>query len=179
VFLYHTKHNLQCSMSEEIMTSQVINLVQQIDWQVPEAAWSKTWIYSPSSAGIAGSNPAVSMNVGFECCVFLVRSLCVGLITRPEESYRLWCDFVCDLETLWVRRPWSALNFRAKKRIFCGMGERIIGVRFYARVRTFSSFVKLQKVTITLACLCGRLHGPNNLPSTGGIFMKFDVWLFF
>jgi hypothetical protein len=28
------------------------------------------------------------------------RDLCYGLITRPEESYRLWCVIVCDLETL-------------------------------------------------------------------------------
>jgi len=27
------------------------------------------------------------------------RVLCDGLITRPEESYRLWCVVVCDLET--------------------------------------------------------------------------------
>ena len=28
------------------------------------------------------------------------------LITRPEESYRLWCVIVCDLETSRMRRPW-------------------------------------------------------------------------
>jgi len=28
------------------------------------------------------------------------RGLCDELITRPEESYRLWCLFVCDLENL-------------------------------------------------------------------------------
>ena len=33
-----------------------------------------------------------------ECCVS-GRGLCDELITRPEESYRLWCVFVCDLET--------------------------------------------------------------------------------
>jgi hypothetical protein len=27
------------------------------------------------------------------------RSLYDELITRPEESYRLWCVLVCDLET--------------------------------------------------------------------------------
>jgi hypothetical protein len=26
------------------------------------------------------------------------RGLCDELKTRPEESYRLWCDVVCDLE---------------------------------------------------------------------------------
>jgi hypothetical protein len=28
------------------------------------------------------------------------RGLCDGLITRPEESYRLWCVVVCYLENL-------------------------------------------------------------------------------
>jgi len=28
------------------------------------------------------------------------RGLCDELITRPEESYRLWCVIVCDLENL-------------------------------------------------------------------------------
>jgi hypothetical protein len=33
------------------------------------------------------------------------RGLCDELITRPEESYRLWCVVACDLETSWMRRP--------------------------------------------------------------------------
>jgi hypothetical protein len=32
------------------------------------------------------------------------RGLCDGLITRPEESYRLCCVTVCDLETSRTRR---------------------------------------------------------------------------
>jgi len=36
--------------------------------------------------------------------------LCDELITRPEKSYRLWCVFVCDLETSRMRRPWPALG---------------------------------------------------------------------
>jgi len=28
------------------------------------------------------------------------RGLCDELITRPEESYRLWCVVVCNLENL-------------------------------------------------------------------------------
>jgi hypothetical protein len=39
------------------------------------------------------------MSVCCECCVLSGRGLCEGLITHPEESYRLWCVFVCDLET--------------------------------------------------------------------------------
>jgi hypothetical protein len=33
-----------------------------------------------------------------ECCVLSGRGLCDGLITRPEESYRLWSVVVCDQE---------------------------------------------------------------------------------
>jgi hypothetical protein len=31
------------------------------------------------------------MSVSYECCVLSGSGLCVGLITRPEESERLWC----------------------------------------------------------------------------------------
>jgi hypothetical protein len=40
------------------------------------------------------------------CCVLSGRGLCVGLITRPEESYRLWCVSECDREASIMRRPW-------------------------------------------------------------------------
>ena len=40
------------------------------------------------------------MFVCCECCVLSARGLCDELITRPEESYRLWCVVVCDLENL-------------------------------------------------------------------------------
>jgi len=33
------------------------------------------------------------------------RGLCVELITRLEESYRMWCIVLCDLETSQMRRP--------------------------------------------------------------------------
>jgi hypothetical protein len=48
-------------------------------------------IESLSLAEIAGSNPADSMDVSLLCCVLSGRSPCVGLIARPEESYRVWC----------------------------------------------------------------------------------------
>jgi hypothetical protein len=38
------------------------------------------------------------MFVCCNCCVLSGRSLCNGLITRPEESYRLWRVVVCDQE---------------------------------------------------------------------------------
>ena len=39
------------------------------------------------------------MSVCCECCVLSGRGLCDKLITRPEESYRLWCVVLCELET--------------------------------------------------------------------------------
>jgi len=34
------------------------------------------------------------MSVSCECCVLSGRDLCVGLITRPDESYRMWCVYM-------------------------------------------------------------------------------------
>ena len=50
--------------------------------------------------------PGAWMFICCECCVLSGRGLCDELITRPEESYRLWCVVVCDIETSWMRRPW-------------------------------------------------------------------------
>ena len=50
-----------------------------------------------------------------ECCVLSGRGLCDGLITRPEESYRLWCVVVCDLETSWMRGPWPTEGLSHQK----------------------------------------------------------------
>jgi hypothetical protein len=44
------------------------------------------------------------MFVCCECCVLSGKSLCDGLITRPEESYRLWRVVVCNQETSKMRR---------------------------------------------------------------------------
>ena len=52
--------------------------------------------------------PGTRMFVCCECCVLSGRGLCNELITRPEESYRLWWINVCDLETSRTRRPWPA-----------------------------------------------------------------------
>ena len=34
------------------------------------------------------------------------RGLCDEVITRPEESYRMWCVVVCDLETSRMGAPY-------------------------------------------------------------------------
>jgi hypothetical protein len=60
--------------------------------------------------------PGAWVTVFCECCVLSGRGLCVGLITRSEESYRLWCMVVCDLETSWMRRPWPTGCCCAKRK---------------------------------------------------------------
>jgi hypothetical protein len=56
-----------------------------------------------SPAAIVSSNPTGAWR--FVCCVLSGRGLCDELITRLEESYRLWSVVVCDQETSWTRRP--------------------------------------------------------------------------
>ena len=50
--------------------------------------------------------PGAWMFVCRDCRVLSGRGLCDELITRPEESYRMWCVVVCDLETTEFTRPW-------------------------------------------------------------------------
>jgi hypothetical protein len=56
------------------------------------------------------------MFVCCECWVLSGRGLCDELITRPEESYRLWYVVGYDLETSWMKRPWPALVRSATKK---------------------------------------------------------------
>jgi len=57
----------------------------------PQAACLlRSWVRIPLGAWIF---------VCCECRVLSGRGLCDELITRPEESYRLCCVVVCDLET--------------------------------------------------------------------------------
>jgi len=41
-----------------------------------------------------------------ECRVLSGRGLCDELITCPEQSYRMWCVVVCDLETSRIGAPY-------------------------------------------------------------------------
>jgi len=46
------------------------------------------------------------MFVCCECFVLSGTGLCDELITRPEESYRLWFVVVCDIENLMNEEPY-------------------------------------------------------------------------
>ena len=64
----------------------------------PQAArLLRSWVRIPPGAWIF---------VCCECRVLSGRGLCDELITRPEESCRLWCVVVCDLETSRMGAPY-------------------------------------------------------------------------
>ena len=58
------------------------------------------------------------MFVCCECCVSSGRGLCDKLITRPEESYRLWCVVVCDLENLKNGEAMTCVGLAPQKKIY-------------------------------------------------------------
>jgi len=57
----------------------------------------RSWVRIPPGAWIF---------VCCECRVLSGRGLCDEQITCPEESYRLWCVVVCDLETSRIGAPY-------------------------------------------------------------------------
>ena len=81
----------------------------------------RLWVRTP---------PGAWMFVCCECCVLSGRVLCDELITRPEESYRLWSIVVCDRATWWTRRPWptgGTVSPKERKKILaektCCLGQ--------------------------------------------------------
>ena len=88
--------------------------------------------------------PGAWMFVCCECCVLSGRGLCDGPITRPEESYRLWCVVVCDLEK---PQEWGGHSPRLgckrhKKNGGCYISGQISGLyisiyMYYARLKSF------------------------------------------
>jgi len=74
------------SVTQVVRSSKAQFMFRNCNVPIQVAALSNDWVCRHSLAGIAGSNPTGGMDV---CYVLQGRGLCVGLITRPEESYRL------------------------------------------------------------------------------------------
>ena len=64
----------------------------------------RSWVRIPPEAWVF---------VCCECRVLSGRGLCDELISRPEESYRLWCVVVCDLETSRIGAPYIYMTLVA------------------------------------------------------------------
>ena len=71
-----------------------------INMPISVVVGSKTRVCCRSLAVIVDSNPAGAwLAVSCESCVLSGRGLCVGLITRPEESYLVLCVWVWSWNT--------------------------------------------------------------------------------
>jgi len=111
------------------------------------------------------------MSVCCACCVLSGRDLCDELITRPEESYRLWCVVMCGLETSRMRRPWPALGRSATGKkghlaiwtlnppfleIHLSKWHEAFHVSMKSYFRLLCSFIQAVANTLANFMLCGR-----------------------
>jgi hypothetical protein len=83
--------------------------MNKLEFDKPTKLFGRSrWPRGSAAASLLGSRvripPGAWMSVSCESCVLSDRGLCVGLITRPEKSYRVRC--VCDREASVMRRPW-------------------------------------------------------------------------
>jgi hypothetical protein len=68
------------------------------------------------------------------------RGLCDELITRLEESYRLWCVVVCDLENLKNEGAMTRVGSQRHKKKYCNF----ICVTCYDVFRSFQLIFQAQ-----------------------------------
>jgi hypothetical protein len=82
---------------------------------IPVAAPSKAQVCGRLVVGVVGLNPARGMDVCLLCLYVMLscvrRGLCNGLITHPEESYRVSC--MCDHKNS-KRGPMFQLGMKVK-----------------------------------------------------------------
>jgi hypothetical protein len=116
---------------------QAVNVVRTyiIDPYFSQIRGVQFWVAGPS--GLRGLRPLSCWDCGFvshrrtwmsvccECCVLSGRNLCDEPITRPDNSYRLWCAVECDLETSWMRRPCPSGGCCAKNKRKFGVTEEL------------------------------------------------------
>ena len=87
--------------------------------------WSRGLRRSSTAARLLGLwvriPPGAWMSVCCECCVLLSgRGLWDELATCPEESYRLWCVVVCDLQSSWMRNQTQSMWLTLSRRCITG-----------------------------------------------------------
>jgi hypothetical protein len=71
-----------------------LSMTSVMTWNEPSHApfnpgLRRACVFGLSLAGI-GIPMGAWMSVSWQCCVLSGRGLCVGLFTRPQESYRMW-----------------------------------------------------------------------------------------
>jgi len=124
-----------------------------------------------------GIPPGARMFVCCECRVLSGRGLCEELITRPEESYRLWCVVVCVLETSWMRSPcptvWrgGGASRATNRHIYFILGWFPIWCTKFLFIYLFiyNTFIKILYMFRALPCLSSRGLPRNCIYAASGI----------
>ena len=113
---YYIKHN--CNLNRQYKTHIFTVPMDICSW----SQWPRGLRRRSAAARLLGSWVRIPPRAWmFVCCVLSGRGLCDELITRPEESYRLWCVDVCDLENLKNEEAmicvWSQRHSKKKKNL--------------------------------------------------------------
>jgi len=108
----------------------------------------RSWVRIPPGAWIF---------VCCECHVLSGRGLCDELITHPEESYRLWCVVVCDLETSRIGAPYiyDISNLRVNSVFVLWVRNFLYGLLNHCACLTVNLYIlyKIMKYCNNLHCV--------------------------
>ena len=89
-----------------IILPYLITLITSVRW----SQWPRGLRCVSAAARLLGLRVRITRGAWMffycECRVLSGRGVCEELITRPEESYRLCCVVVCDLETSRMGAPY-------------------------------------------------------------------------
>ena len=101
-------HNMPC-VSQVGKIKLSAQILQKANILKCRSQWSRGLRRRPAAAHLLRSRVRIPLGawmfVCCECRVLSGRGLCDELITRPEESYGLWC-VVCDLKTSRIGAPY-------------------------------------------------------------------------
>ena len=93
------------------------------------------------------------------------RGLCDELITRPEESYRLWCVVVCDLEASRMGAPYIYDISRLRVNVSGGCAyhsqEWFLKLQCHGQYSTLQFVARYEVLTVVFAYRCDTVlqHG--------------------
>jgi hypothetical protein len=156
VFIYYAHVHILCIYKYMSCRSQRPRRLRR---RSAAARLLRSWVRIP---------PGACMFFCCEYCVLSGRGLCDELITRPEESYRMWCVVVCDLETSRMRRPRLALGLIATEKksyttpitaVFSGYFT--LRIRYRTHVSAWFAAIMKHYICNTQTVQCNLTYGEN------------------
>jgi hypothetical protein len=83
------------------------------------------------------------------------RGLCEELITRPEESYRLCCVAVCDLETSRIHDPYTYDISHLRVKVISTKQQEINYVMTPITITVYPTIMRFQCIEAKLTDVTG------------------------